>query len=231
MALYHFSAKILSRSSRNTVGALAYRAGCKLYDEQTGHSFDYRSKPVEHVELLLPKNAPEWAVEIQQLIERDRQKGVQAWCTMVETTEKRMDAQVWREVEFALHRELTKEQNMALAREFIQDQICTRGMAAQLNFHFDVDKETGEQKPHCHVVMTMRPLEEEGLSPKLHFWILRKSQKDKKKNSSSSKRSAKREFYFPKHLAWVYFLGKQRQKYLIIRNPYIRGMIGNTSNL
>lgn len=80
MALYHFSAKVLSRSSRNTVGALAYRAGCKLYDERTGQSFDYRSKCVEHVELLLPKDTPEWAVEIQKLIEVDRQKGVQALC-------------------------------------------------------------------------------------------------------------------------------------------------------
>lgn len=62
MALYHFSAKVLSRSFRNTVGALAYRAGCKLYDEKIGLSFDYRSKSVEHVELLLPKDAPEWDV-------------------------------------------------------------------------------------------------------------------------------------------------------------------------
>lgn len=166
MALYHFSAKVLSRSSRNTVGALAYRAGCKLYDEKTGLSFDYRSKPVEHVELLLPKDAPHWAVEIQQLMERDRQKGAQALCDRVEAAEKRIDAQVWREFEFALHRELTKEQNIALAREFIQEQICARGMAAQLNFHFDVDKETGEEKPHCHAVITLRSLDEEGLSPK-----------------------------------------------------------------
>lgn len=166
MALYHFSAKVLSRSSRNTVGALAYRAGCKLYDDKTGLSFDYRSKPVEYVELLLPKDAPEWALEIQKLIIMDRQKGVQALCDQVESAEKRIDAQVWREFEFALHRELTKEQNMALAREFVQDQICGRGMAAQLNFHFDVDKETGDEKPHCHVVMTTRPLDENGLSPK-----------------------------------------------------------------
>lgn len=171
MALYHFSAKVLSRSSRNTVGALAYRAGCKLYDEQTGRSFDYRTKSVEHVELLLPKDAPEWAVEIQQLIATDRQKGIQTLCNIVEASEKRIDAQVWREFEFALHRELTHEQNMALAREFIQDQVCARGMTAQLNFHFDVDKKTGDEdypqeKPHCHAIITLRPLDEEGLSPK-----------------------------------------------------------------
>jgi Ti-type conjugative transfer relaxase TraA len=166
MALYHFSVKTFSRGSRNTVGAIAYRAGCKLSDGRTGETFDYRSKSVEHVELLLPKNAPEWAVEVQNLIEVDRGKGVQALCTIVESAEKRVDARVWREFEFALHRELTKEQNMALAREFVQDQICTHGMAAQLNFHFDVDPKTKEEKPHCHVVVPTRRLDERGMNSK-----------------------------------------------------------------
>ena len=134
MAIYHFSAKVLSRSSRNTVRAIAYRAGCKLYDERTDQTFDYQYKAVQHVELLLPKDAPAWAVEIQQLMIVDRQKGVQAFVDKVEAAEKRIDAQVWREFEFALHRELTKEQNMALAREFVSDEICSHGMAAQVNF-------------------------------------------------------------------------------------------------
>jgi ATP-dependent exoDNAse (exonuclease V) alpha subunit len=166
MALYHFSAKVLSRSGRNTVRAIAYRSGCKLYDEKTGESFNYEHKAVEHVELLLPKDAPAWAVEIQKLMAEDRKQGVQAFVDKVEAAEKRVDSQVWREFEFALHRELTKEQNMALAREFVADEICSHGMAAQLNFHFDEDKETGEAKPHCHVTATMRYLEEDGLSAK-----------------------------------------------------------------
>ncbi len=166
MALYHFSAKVFSRSSRNTVNALAYRAGCKLYDERTGQTFNYQKKDVQHVELVLPKDAPEWATEIQDLMKVDRQKGVQAFSDMVERAEKRIDAQVWREFEFFLHRELSDEQNIALAREFVEDQICFHGMAAQLNFHFDVDKKTGEEKPHCHVLVTTRRLEENGLSPK-----------------------------------------------------------------
>jgi len=166
MAIYHFNTKLLSRSSRNTVRAIAYRAGCKLYDAQTGQIFNYQDKPVQHVELLLPKDAPEWAVEIQALIKEDREKGVQAYVERVEAAEKRIDARVWRECEFALHRELTEEQNKTLAREFVQDQICGRGMGAQLNFHFDVDEETGEYKPHCHVTATTRRLVNEGLDIK-----------------------------------------------------------------
>lgn len=166
MAIYHFSTKLLSRSSRNTVRAVAYRAGCELYDAQTGQTFDYGSKAVQRAELILPKEAPNWAVEIQKLMAEDRQKGVQAFVDIVEAAEKRVDARVWREFEFALHQELTEEENKALAREFVKDQICGRGMAAQLNFHFDVDEETGEGKPHCHVTVTTRRLVEEGLSSK-----------------------------------------------------------------
>ncbi|MBP6952366.1 MAG: AAA family ATPase [Alphaproteobacteria bacterium] len=164
MAIYHFNTKLLSRSSRNTVRSIAYRAGCELYDSQTGQTFNYEDKAVQHVELVLPKDAPEWAVEIQKLIAEDRTKGVQTFVDIAESAEKRCDARVWREFEFSLHRELTEEQNKALAREFVQDQLCGRGMAAQLNFHFDVDKLTGEEKPHCHVTATTRHLVEEGLS-------------------------------------------------------------------
>jgi len=170
MALYHFSVKVLSRSSRNTVRAVAYRAGCKLTDERTGETFNYEKKPVQHVELVLPHDAPAWAKEIQELIKADRREGVQAFTDKVEAAEKRVDAQVYREFEFALHRELSDEQNIALAREFVQDQICSHGMAAQMNFHFDVDEETGEEKPHCHVVATMRKLEETGFGPKERDW-------------------------------------------------------------
>jgi len=170
MALYHFSVKVLSRSSRNTVRAVAYRAGCKLTDERTGETFNYEKKPVQHVELVLPHDAPAWAKEIQDLIKADRKEGVQAFCDKVEAGEKRVDAQVYREFEFALHRELSDEQNIALAREFVQDHICVHGMAAQMNFHFDVDDETGEEKPHCHVVATMRKLEETGFGPKERDW-------------------------------------------------------------
>lgn len=116
---------------------------------------------------MLPKDAPEWGVEIQkQLIKEDRRTGVQALSEKAEAAEKRIDARVWREFEFSLHRELTHEQNISLAKEFVEDQICSRGMAALLNFHFDKDKETGEEKLHCHVLVTTRRLSENGFHVK-----------------------------------------------------------------
>lgn len=168
MALAHGRLKMISRSNRNTVRALAYRTGCKIYDQRVGELMVTVKKihEVQHVELLLPQDAPEWALELRNLITIDRQKGIQKLSDIVEAAEKRKDAQVYREYEFALPREFTDEQCIKLANEFIQDQMCGQGMAVLANFHLDVDEETGERKPHCHALMLTRRLTELGFSLK-----------------------------------------------------------------
>ena len=41
MAIYHFSAKVISRSTgRSAVAAAAYRSASRLYDERTEQPFD-----------------------------------------------------------------------------------------------------------------------------------------------------------------------------------------------
>jgi Ti-type conjugative transfer relaxase TraA len=170
MALYHFTTRSLSRGTRNTVNAIAYRSGCELYDSRTGQTFDHQNKAVQHVELVLPKDAPQWTVEIQNLMAEDRQKGVQDFVDVVEGSETRINSRVWREFEFALHRELTDEQNIILAHAFVEEQISLRGMGALMNFHFDVDEKTGESKPHCHVAVTTRRLMEDGMGEKEREW-------------------------------------------------------------
>jgi Ti-type conjugative transfer relaxase TraA len=164
MALYHVHIKVLSRANRNTVAALAYRSGIQLIDERTGEGFNFRNKSVEHVELLLPEMAPQWAKDLQILVEKNREKGVQKLSTIVETAEKRIDAQIYKDFEFALPAELTIEQNKSLMREFIQDQFCKRGITVLANVHNDYDNESGQKKPHCHAVLLTRELTETGLS-------------------------------------------------------------------
>ena len=165
MAIYHVHHKVISRSTHNTVSALAYRSGTCIENRVTGEVLDFTKKSVAHVELLLPKNAPQWAKDIQSLVSRNRTEGVQKISDLVENAEKRVDAQLYREFEFALPNELTDRQNIALANEFIQDQACGRGMLAIQNFHFDIDKDTGERRPHCHTLLLTRHLTEDGLSP------------------------------------------------------------------
>ena len=107
MAIFHFSAKVIGRSSgRSSVAAAAYRAGERLHDERIDRDHDFSSKAgVVHSEVLLPEGAsPELA---------DRAK---LW-NAVEKAEKRKDAQLAREVEFALTRELSQEDAIDLARD------------------------------------------------------------------------------------------------------------------
>ncbi|MGI4851402.1 MAG: AAA family ATPase [Janthinobacterium lividum] len=166
MAIFHASMRMLSRSDRNTVKAIAYRTGTDLYDEKSGKWFYYSSKDVAHVELLLPDNAPQWAKDLKLKIAQDRTAGVQEFSNLAERAEKRKDSQVYREFEFALPKELTNEQNIKLANEFLQDQACQLGMVALPSFHFDTDEETGEGRPHCHAIFLTRELEERGLCAK-----------------------------------------------------------------
>ncbi|MGO9719245.1 MAG: MobA/MobL family protein, partial [Methylocella sp.] len=96
MAIYHFSAKVIQRAAgRSAVAAAAYRAAARLFDERLGRTFNYSAKAgVIHSEILLPDGAPgRWL---------DR---VILW-NEVEAFERRKDAQLAREVELALPREL-----------------------------------------------------------------------------------------------------------------------------
>src|SRR5215211_6631742 len=159
VAIYHFSAKVISRSSgRSAVAAAAYRSASALLDERVARTHDFSDKAgVVHSEILLPASAPE----------RWSDRGV-LW-NAVEAAEKRKDAQLAREVEFALPRELSREEGVALARDFVQRELVTRGMVADLNVHWPVDAH-GEAKPHAHVMLTLRETGPDGFGRKVRDW-------------------------------------------------------------
>ena len=148
------------------MNALAYFSGTNLYDDRTGQWFYHAHKNVAHVELLLPQDAPAWAQQLKKDVSSDRAQGIRKLSELAEQAEKRKDARLYREFEFALPKELTDEQNIKLAREFLQDQVCGRGIAVVANLHFEEDEATGEARPHCHALMLTRRLEEKGLSAK-----------------------------------------------------------------
>ena len=159
MAIFHFSAKVIGRASgRSAVAAAAYRAGEQLHDERLDRDHDFRAKSgVEHSEIMLPEGAPERFADRATL-----------W-NEVETTEKRKDAQLAREVEFAIPREMTKADGIELARDFVQTEFVDRGMIADLNVHWDIGAD-GMAKPHAHVMLTMREVGAEGFGQKVRDW-------------------------------------------------------------
>ena len=91
MAIYHFSAKVISRANGSSaLAAAAYRSASRLEDDRLGRAHDFSNKAgVVHSEVLLPDGAPEeWA---------DREK---LW-NAVEAAGLRKDAQLSREIESA----------------------------------------------------------------------------------------------------------------------------------
>ncbi|MBS1092569.1 Ti-type conjugative transfer relaxase TraA [Gluconobacter sp. Dm-74] len=150
MAIYHLSVKLISRATgRSAVAAAAYRSASRLEDDRLQRTHDFTNKTgVVHSEILLPTGAPE----------RWNDRSV-LW-NEVERTETRRDAQLAREVEFALPRELPKHAAIALAQDFVREQFVARGMVADLNVHWDIGEEDGLLRPHAHVMLSLRAVEE-----------------------------------------------------------------------
>ena len=159
MAIYHFSAKVVSRANGSSaVASAAYRSASELHDDRLNRDHDFSNKAgVIHSEVMLPEGAPERLNDRATL-----------W-NEVEAGEKRRDAQLAREVEFSIPREMDEKQGVALARDFVKKQFVDRGMVADLNVHWDKAKD-GSPKPHAHVMLTMRDVGPEGFGKKNRDW-------------------------------------------------------------
>ena len=151
MALYHFSVSQIKRSAgQSALAAAAYRAGERLYSEYYDEISDYTRKGgVLHTEILLPAHAPECF--------RDR---ATLW-NAVEAAERHPKAQLAYSFDIALQNELSLNENIELARAFVQKEFVDRGMIADLAIH-SPDKTGGIPNPHMHVMTTMRPLHPDG---------------------------------------------------------------------
>ena len=128
MAIYHLHVKVIGRKSGSSaVASAAYRSGSRLRDERLDRSHDFSAKRgVVHSEVMLPENAPEaWS---------DRER---LW-NDVEAFEVRKDAQLAREVEFAIPREMSAGAGHRTGPRLRAGEFVDRGMIADLNVHWDM---------------------------------------------------------------------------------------------
>ena len=147
MAIYHMQAKVVSRGSgRSAVAASAYMSCSRMYNDYDGIQHDYtRKQGLIYQEVMLPPMAPlEW---------NDRK---QLW-NAVEETEKTKDSRLAREFVVALPVELDKNSNISLLQDFIQNNFVDMGMCADFAIH-----DTDGHNPHAHILLTVRPLNENG---------------------------------------------------------------------
>jgi len=147
MAIFHLTIQVITRGKgKSAVAAAAYRAGERITNEYNGYTSDYTKKTgIVHTEILLPDNAPTSFKDRATL-----------W-NSIETFEGNSNAQLAREIEFSLPVELGMEQNISLAHEYVKKHFVDKGMVADVAIH---DK--GDGNPHCHVMLSLRPLEQDG---------------------------------------------------------------------
>lgn len=146
MAIYHLHCKVFSRSKGQTaIAAAAYRSGTKLEDHELGTVSDYtKKKGIAFSEIELPSNAPKEYADREVL-----------W-NAVQEVEKSKDAQLCREFEIALPKELSLVEQIELVRTFAKS-LVSEGMIADYSIH---DKNDGN--PHVHILTTMRGIDDKG---------------------------------------------------------------------
>jgi len=154
MAIFHLNFKVLTRTtkigkSKSSLYLAAYNAREKLTDELTGLNFDYTKKnDLYKSGIILPENAPPEFYDRATL-----------W-NAAEKKEKRKDSQICRYFIIALPKELNAEQNEELLKKYLKYNFVKLGMCADYAIH-DINN-----KPHAHVMLTMRKCENGGFSNK-----------------------------------------------------------------
>ena len=172
MAIYHLCIKIISRGKgKSAVAASAYRSGEKIKNEYDGTVHDFTRKGgIAHTEIILPQNAS------QKFSDRET-----LW-NSVEKIEKSKNSQLAREIEIALPKELDREKQIELVRNYVKENFVDVGMCADIAIH---DKNDGN--PHAHILLTMRPLNEDktwGAKSKKEYILDKNGEKVKLKNGN-----------------------------------------------
>jgi hypothetical protein len=159
------------KNGKSAVASAAYRAGEKLYDERLMQNFDYTKKGgVVQSEILLPNGAPDWM--------RDRGK----FWNNIESIEKRVDAQLYRELEISIPLFVHERDRELLVRGFILENVVNKyGVGADYAIHdphrknktasieeslLDGEIPWKQSQPHVHVMMSDRVISDSGFGLK-----------------------------------------------------------------
>ncbi|ESQ82995.1 MobQ family relaxase [Asticcacaulis benevestitus] len=158
MAQFSMRVLVVKRSAgQSIIAAAAYRSGEKLRDDRQDitHDFRHKSTGVEHKEMLFPDYAPAW---VQGISRED-------FWNAVDKSEVRKDAQTARDLRVMIPREIKVEDRVPLVRDFVIRNFVSKGMVADICWH-NTTASDGQEQPHAHILLTMRPLAAGGFGPK-----------------------------------------------------------------
>ena len=147
--------KICGRTAKCTGGHSAveqsgYICREKMYSEYDGQTYYPKyAEDLVHNEVLLPGNAPPEYKDPAKL-----------W-NSVEMAEKGKSAQLARTWRIELPNEWTYEYAIMFVRELCKRLFVSKGMCVQFAIH-DSENDKGQRNLHCHIMMTLRSLDEQG---------------------------------------------------------------------
>lgn len=175
----HYRIKISTRKKgHSSVAQAAYQSGDRLFDERENKTKYYSDKRgIVYTEILLPVNAP-----------RDYADRNTLW-NAVEAAENNWNSQLARRFEIALPIEIPMEERVALIRQHCMEQFVSKGMIADIAVH---DPDPQGHNPHAHVMLTMRPMDENGK------WMEKAHREYKLDENGERVRDAKGKFVFRK---------------------------------
>nr|MBQ4454759.1 MobA/MobL family protein [Clostridia bacterium] len=147
--------KICGRGARCSGGHSAveqsgYICREKMYSEYDGQTYYPKyAEDLVHNEVLLPENAPEEYKDPAKL-----------W-NSVEMAEKSKDAQLARTWRIELPNQWTYQFAILFVRMLCERLFVSKGMCVQFAIH-DSENDKGQRNLHCHIMMTLRILDEQG---------------------------------------------------------------------
>ncbi len=146
MGYFYFRTQVLNKAAHSAVASAAYRSGEKLYSERDGLTKEYGERSVKpETYILAPDHAPDWVYDRQKL-----------W-NEVENVERQKNSQIVREIQVALPKELSSNQQKDMLLEFCKSNFSDEGMVADIAIHRDKIN-----NPHAHIMLTMRPFNSDG---------------------------------------------------------------------
>ena len=145
----HFDISITQRSQgKSAVAGAAYQSGEKLFSEYDQKMKDYtRKRGIVYTEIMLPANAPPEYADRQVL-----------W-NSAEEVEKQWNSQLARRFVLTFPREVPLEHYPQMVQEYCMEHFVSKGMCCDFAIH---DPDPPGHNPHCHVMLTMRAMDEHG---------------------------------------------------------------------
>jgi hypothetical protein len=155
VAIFHLSAhERVSRSAgQSSLASAAYIMRAQYSDERTGQVYDFRHLDApQWIGMFSPKDAPDWT--------REAANAERFW-NALELFEKRKDAQIALPLDIALPHEMTQQQNIWLAQDYIRETFTRQGYVVLAAIH---PPDHDERNIHLHLLVSLRKIDAHGFA-------------------------------------------------------------------